>query len=375
VKFQSINFTCQNCGAPLRYSPTQQALLCEFCASTKSIEQSDQAIVEYDFQEAVAFLDRHKPKEIRKEVKCNKCAATFELTPYSVSSNCPYCNTPTITNFVREITPQSILPFQINKKEAQKRFQEWIGSLWFAPSALKKITQEEDQLIGYYLPHWTYDAQTTTAYQGQRGIVYYVTVEREVIINGQRQRIQQQEARIDWRPVSGHVRNIFDDITIGASKTISHTILDNLAPWDTTQLVPFEEEYLAGFESEEYTIGLDNGFEYAKIKMEHIIRQTIREDIGGDQQRIDRMQTNYHHTTYKNTLLPIWTAKFNWRGKEYNYAINAQTGKITGERPYSILKISLLITTILLAIGTGIYLDEHPYYLEDLLQIIQNNLG
>ncbi len=366
MKFQSINFTCKSCGAPLRYSPVEGALLCEFCSKTESIKKSTEQIQEYDFQNAVRFLDQHPSKEIKKEVKCSKCAALFELTPYSVSSNCPYCNTPAITDFIKEITPQSLLPFQITKKEAQERFRKWLGSLWFAPSELKNIGNDDKKLVGYYLPHWTYDAETQTQYHGQRGIVYYVTVERMVVINGRRERVQQREARIDWTPVRGEIRNAFDDITIGASKTISHTILDNLAPWDTSKLIPFNEKYLAGFESEEYTIGLDNGFEYAKMKMDQIIHQSIKRDIGGDQQRIERMQTTYHNTTYKNTLLPIWTAQFKWQGKEYNYAINAQTGKITGERPYSVVKITILVLSLLMILGIGFYLEEHPQYLEDI---------
>ena len=375
MKFQSINFTCKNCGAPLRYSPQQHALLCEFCESTEAIEQSNQRIQEYDLQEAVTLLRTKPAKEIKKEVKCSKCAATFELTPYSLSSNCPYCNTPAITDFVKEITPQSILPFEITKKEAQARFKKWIGSLWFAPSQLQEIAKDETKLIGYYLPHWTYDAQTQTRYRGQRGTIYYVTVERMVMVNGRRERVLQREARIDWTPVSGEVYNSFDDITIGASKTISHTILDNLAPWDTTKLIPFDEKYLAGFESEEYTIGLDNGFEYAKLKMDQVIRRTVRQDIGGDQQQIEQLQTQYHHTTYKNTLLPVWTAQFDWQGKVYNYAINAQTGKITGERPYSLLKISILIGTVLLIMGgIGWYLQEHPEYLHVMIQHLESSV-
>ncbi len=365
MKFQSINFTCKSCGAPLRYSPKKHALLCEFCESTEQIEPDQIAIEEYDLQKAMQHLGDEPPKEITKEVTCSKCAARFKLTPYSVSANCPYCNTPAITDFVKEITPQSILPFEVTKEEAHQAFKRWIGSLWFAPSALQKIAKDESKLIGYYLPHWTFDAQTNTQYYGQRGTIYYVTVERVVMVNGQRQRIRQQEARIDWQPVNGEVMNAFDDITIGASKTISHTILDNLAPWDTTKLIPFDKRYLAGFESEEYTIGLDNGFEYAKLKMDQVIRQSIKRDIGGDRQRIERLQTRYHHTTYKNTLLPIWRAEFQWQGKRYNYAINAQTGKITGERPYSIVKISLLIGTILLLLGAGgWFIQEHPEYVE-----------
>lgn len=357
MKFKSINFTCKNCGAPLRFSPINNTLTCEFCSTKESIKDSTQTIHEYNFKEALQFLETHHRQEINKEVQCNKCGATFTMTPYSVSSNCPYCNAPTITEFVKEITPKSLLPFQRSQKEAQAIFKKWIGSLWLAPSKLKAFIDGNKKLKGYYLPHWTYDSQTDTDYHGQRGDVYYVQVQKSVMVNGREERRMVQEARIKWHPVSGHIQNFFDDITVGASKTISHSILDNLSPWHTEVLVPFNEKYLSGFDTEEYTIGLDNGFEFAKVKMDRIIRQDIRLKIGGDQQRIDRMTTHYSNTTYKNVLFPVWTANFEWKGKTYNYAINGQTGKVIGERPYSWIKIVMLICSIGVLIGGLIYLD------------------
>jgi len=366
VKFKSINFTCKNCGAPLRFSPINNSLQCEFCSTKESIEKSTKEIQEYNFQEALHYLETYREKEINKEVQCNKCAASFTMTPYSVSSNCPYCNTPAITEFVKEITPKSLLPFQLTQKKARLRFKSWLGSLWFAPSKLKDFMEGDEKLKGYYLPHWTYDSQTTTNYQGLRGDIYYVTVERTVIINGREERRNVQEARINWTAVSGHIENFFDDITIGASKTISHTILDALTPWYTDVLVPFNPKYLSGFDSEEYTIGLDNGFELAKVKMDNVIRKHIRYDIGGDRQQIKYMDTRYTNTTYKNVLFPIWTAQFKWQGKVYKYAINGQTGKVTGERPYSWVKITLLIISVMLLIGGGLYLEENPNIIKNL---------
>ncbi|MBD3793518.1 MAG: primosomal protein N' (replication factor Y) - superfamily II helicase [Campylobacterales bacterium] len=367
MKFQSINFTCESCGAPLKYSPVTASLKCEFCGTTQPIEQSNEIIYEYNFQEALVHLDRQEPQAIDKEITCNKCAAHFTLTPYSVSSNCPYCGTPAITDFVQEITPKSLLPFTFTQEQAKQRFKAWIGSLWFAPNQLKEYIDGEEKLQGYYLPHWIYDTDTVTHYRGQRGDIYYVTVERTVVVNGQPQRIMQQEPRIHWTPVSGTVQNSFDDVTVGASRTIPHTILDSLGSWDTTRLIPFNEKYLSGFESEEYTIGLDNGFEYAKVKMDYIIRQSIRAQIGGDQQQINNKETQYHNTTYKNALFPIWIAQFKYKGKVYNYAINAQSGKIVGERPYSIMKIVLLVGFILVVILGAVYLDEHPEVLEGVI--------
>ena len=370
MKFKSINFTCKSCGAPLRFSPVSRTLLCEFCETKESIEKSTEQIKEYSFQEALNFLETHQTEEINKEIICNKCSAMFSITPYSISSNCPYCDTPAITKFIKDITPKSLLPFHLSYEQSQKLFKKWIGSLWFAPSKLKKLIAGEERLKGYYLPHWTYDSNTDTKYRGQRGDVYYVNRERTVVVNGQEERRTVREARIRWTPIAGLVENFFDDITIGASKTISHAILDNLAPWHTDVLVPFNEKYLSGFDSEEYTIGLDNGFEFAKVKMDRVIRQTIKNEIGGDQQQINSTKTHYTNTTYKNVLFPVWTAEFKWKNRTYNYAINGQTGKVTGERPYSWVKIVALIVTICIVVGGAIYFEENPHIINNFFKSI-----
>ena len=190
------------------------------------------------------------------------------------------------------------------------------------------------------------------------------------MVDGRQEQRRVQESRIRWTAVSGRVHNSFDDITIGASKTISYAILDNLAPWHTDVLVPFNKKYLSGFHSEEYTVGLDNGFELAKVKMNHVIRQDIRYDIGGDRQQISTMQTQYSDTSYKNVLFPLWTAQFKWKNKIYNYAINGQTGKVSGERPYSWLKIAAIVGTLGGGAGGAVYVDQHP----EVLNFFSQNL-
>ena len=359
MQFTAINFTCPSCGAPQKFSPATGTLACEFCSTQTAIDNDTYAIKEYDFEHAIADLNHQENKEINKEVHCKKCGGNFTLTPYSFSSNCPFCNTPAIIDFIQEITPQSLLPFKITQKDALTQFKAWVGSRWFAPTAFQKYLDGDQKLTGYYLPYWTYDSDTVSPYNGLRGDVYYVTVTKTIIDNGRQRQVQVQEARINWTPVSGTVYVSFDDVTVGASKTISRAILESLEPWDTTMLVPFNEKYLSGFEAEEYTIGLDNGFEYAKAKMSSKIKYNIKQDIGGDQQQITSMHTNHNNVTYKNTLFPVWTASFIWKDKTYNYAINAQNGKIVGERPYSYVKIIFAILVIGAIIGGAIYINEN----------------
>ena len=358
MQFTPINFTCEGCGAPLKFSPATGKLTCEFCNRSYAVESNTHLIREYDLRSALTQLEQNRPKEITKEITCPNCGSGFTLTPYTTSTNCPYCGTPTITEFVNKITPESILPFTITHAEAQKIFAKWIGSLWLAPNALKTLVDTDKSLKGYYLPYWTYDAETSTAYRGKRGDIYYVMVQRRRIINGKEQIVTVREPRIRWTPTAGRVERYFDDVTIEASETLSRKILSALGNWDTSQSKPFDEKYLSGFESEEYAIGLDNGFEMAQAKMHAIIRRDIRRDIGGDKQQIDQMQTHYANTTYKSALFPVWTTHFDFNGKSYYFAINGQSGEITGERPYSYTKIILLIVMILAIMAALGYYGE-----------------
>jgi len=88
-------------------------------------------------------------------------------------------------------------------------------------------------------------------------------------------------------------------------------------------------------------VELDQGFNHAQVNMDRIIRGDVGNAIGGDQQRIGRLQTTHSDTTFKHVLLPLWNAAFDFRGKTYRFVVNGRTGKVRGERPYSVIKIAL----------------------------------
>jgi hypothetical protein len=165
--------------------------------------------------------------------------------------------------------------------------------------------------------------------------------------------------QIQWTPVSGQVSRFFDDVLIGASKSLPRKILDALQPWDLEQLIPYDEHYLSGFRSEYYQVELNEGFDYAKQVMDSLIYRDIAFDIGGDHQRIHQARTHHGGTTYKHCLLPVWSAAFRYKDKPYRFVINGRTGQVQGERPYSGWKISFaVIAAVLLAIGIYFYMDQ-----------------
>ena len=135
---------------------------------------------------------------------------------------------------------------------------------------------------------------------------------------------------------------------VPATKSVNESRLDALEPWDLPALCAYEPAYLAGFKAQRYQVDLPAGFEKAKQVMERTISQDVRRDIGGDEQRIDRVQTATSKETFKHLLLPVWIGAYRFQGKVFQVVVNARTGEVQGERPYSATKIALLVVGILL---------------------------
>ena len=271
-----------------------------------------------------------------------------------VTDKCPFCGTH-LENKPEAVEgmlpPESLIPFKVDLRAARESFDEWLGSLWFAPSELKKIANL-GQLTGVYLPYWTYDAMTYTKYRGMRGDDYQETeYYTEKDASGNEVQKTRTVTKTNWYPVSGEVQHFFDDVLVCGSKSIPPHLISGLEPWDTGELEPFQDSFLAGLKTERYAIDLKAGLAIAKQMMQPTIHNLIRADIGGDHQRIEVTDTRYIGVTFKHCLLPVWIASYHYQEKLFQILINGRTGKVSGERPWSWLKILRLVAIILLVIG------------------------
>src|SRR5262249_46845673 len=109
-------------------------------------------------------------------------------------------------------------------------------------------------------------------------------------------------------------------------------------------------EYLSGFKTERYAVGLAEGFEHARAIMDAEVRRLCERDIGGNHQRLMEVNTQHVGVTFKHILLPVWLGSYRYQNKSYRVLINARTGRATGTRPYSWVKITTLILAIILAL-------------------------
>ncbi len=361
-KPQEHRFPCASCGAQLAFAPGTEHLECQYCGHRNTIEASPESVEELDFRSYLLRLQDEVENEETELVKCDACAAELERPANLAAFACPFCGSNIVTeggSTRRLIPPKSLLPFRLNANEARRAWLAWMGALWFAPNALKERARADHRFDGIYLPYWTYDALTESDYAGRRGDDYWVSetyTSRDA--NGNTQTHTRQVRRTRWRSVSGHVTVPFDDVLVTGSRALPVKYLEKLEPWDLEDLVPFEESYLSGFKAETYQIDLAEGFERARTIMDGVIRQAVCQDIGGDHQRISSLHTRHHDLTFKHILLPVWISAFRYGGKTYRMVVNARTGEVQGERPWSAWKIFFFVLAMIAIIATVIVLAQ-----------------
>ncbi|MGF1474204.1 MAG: primosomal protein N' (replication factor Y) - superfamily II helicase [Geminicoccaceae bacterium] len=355
-------FPCDQCGAILAYAPGTDQLACLYCGHLNRIQQSAEKIVENDLSATLTRLGQDAPVEETLNVKCGSCAAEFTFEAHIHAGLCPFCGMPVVadTGPHRHIKPQAVLPFLIGEAEARRQVSAWLRRLWFAPNKLADHARGEGALTGMYLPFWTYDSNSESRYTGQRGDVYYEPRRVTTIVDGKRVTKTVMVPKIRWRPASGNVSRFFDDVLVLASRSLPDALSRRIAPFDLENLKPYQTDFLSGFQSEAYQIGLEQGFDEAKQIMLQQIRADVRNHIGGDQQRIHSLDVRHFDPTFKHVLLPVWLASFSFLNRRYRFIVQGRTGEVVGERPYSVWKILLAVLAglILIAIAAAVVASQ-----------------
>jgi ribosomal protein S27E len=333
------------------FDPQSGMMKCLSCGHTEAVPEGTATLIAHALEDALKHVT--PLSAVALEVTCDGCGSVMVFEPPEVAGACSFCGMTIVAQPKAAdpmIAPDGVLPVKIPKDAAQKEVREWISTRWFAPNALQKMSQQEG-IAGVYLPFWTYTADTESEYSGLRGVHYYTTETYTTTdSNGNQVQESRQVMQTAWSPASGRVGRKFSDLLVPATKSVNETRLNALEPWDLPSLCAYEPAYLAGFKAQRYQIELPEGFEKAKQVMERQITQDVRRDIGGDEQQINHVQTFTSNETFQHLLLPVWIGAYRFQGKVFQVVVNARTGEVQGERPYSAMKITLLVFGIIFLI-------------------------
>jgi Zn finger protein HypA/HybF involved in hydrogenase expression len=338
-----VKFACPACGADAHWNPGKQALVCPFCGTespaTLQTRGAETVVVEHDLGAALRDIPDSKRgwQTAKVSVKCQSCQAISVFDPERVGQRCEFCGSSQLVPYEQvkdAFSPESLLPFAVNESRARELVRAWYGRQWLAPNNLKKRALT-DTVHGIYLPYWTFDARVHARWTAEAGHYYYDTV------NGKR--VQ----RVRWSHAAGELDHVFDDELVSASTGVSASLLKKIEPFPTNTLIPYDPGYLAGWTVERYQIDLVGAAARARAAMDAQVRQRCADEVPGDTQRNLEVDATYSDQRFKHILVPVWLLTYTYGHKVYQVAANGVTGTMAGDRPWSWIKITLLIIVML----------------------------
>ena len=341
---------CANCGGTIKWNIAKQRLECSACRTPYIAETTVQRVEEHDFEGYVQREGQRVSFPDTVIIVCGTCGAQIAVDEHCTATVCPMCGSTQLLESRQEagVPPDGVIPFRVDRETAQQNFAKWVKSRWFAPNRLKQAYQA-GKLQGIYLPFWTFDAQVTSTYWGQGGNTHTV-----------RDSKGNTRTEIHWRPVSGTVGGFYDDLQVCATMNSASQVVEKVLPYNTCDnTLPFSPSYLSGFLAEHYAIPATQAVDTAKEQVRANQIEQAENDIrsrGFTHARVSNINIEYHKITYKHVLLPAWSSAFAYNGKQYMYIINGESGKVGGQRPYSIPKIVAAVAAAAAAITAAVIL-------------------
>lgn len=319
---------CKNCGAPLRFDPESGLLVCDNCGTKTEIpaelKESEVVVNGLDYNElAQQVMDENA--ENLPVYRCVSCSAEVIAPAEQIATTCPYCgNNIVLTDKISgKLRPDGVIPFRIDKKhlpDAMNSFYKGkvlMPKRFFSESTMSKVT-------GVYVPFWIFSGRLdgVLRYHAESGTThrngdYLVTNTRHY-------------------EVRKHADLTFRDVPVDASGRIDDVLMDSLEPFDMADEKPFDMRYLAGFTADRFDQAKSEVADRAKNRMVNTVENTVLSSVlreygaayrtGGDLRA--QLKARY-------LLLPVYLFSIAYEGKDYEFAVNGQSGKVVGDVPTS----------------------------------------
>ena len=350
------NYQCPNCGAPLRFDPDVQKLVCDACGNTYTAAEIDQYYKEKN-EEAVSVGEQPKEEESipgwseeelshLKAYTCPSCGAALMADENTAATSCPYCGNNAIipAQLTGRLKPDYIIPFRRKKEDAVQALTQFYGHKPFLPRSFKEENHIED-IKGVYVPFWLYNgtAQAQGTYNATRTRSYS---RGDDLITETDHFILTREGSVS-----------FTKVPADASGKMPDDFMDAIEPFDYKDLKPFEMGYLTGYLADRYDVTAEDDAERVQLRMENSAKSALRATAAGPYQSVVpvKEQAQVHVSDIHYAFLPVWMLATRWQNKVYLFTMNGQTGEMIGD-DLPIDKKKAVLTFILIAVITGLVL-------------------
>lgn len=358
---QTVTYQCPNCNAALEYDNAGGKFRCFYCDSTftendiKNIFKGNESI----------SLEENEPEldESQKETEeftgqsalytCPNCGAGVICDSLTASTRCHFCHTPVILSgrLSGEFKPDFIIPFATTQDEARENFRKYTRGKFLLPNGFRSEAQINN-ISALYVPYWLKSGTADVHFTGTGKTIrtwtsgntrYTHTKVYEVV----------RDAELEF------VRVPYD-----GSKRINDDLMQSIEPFNYRDLKPFSMSFLSGCAAEKYDVEKQEAARFIDGRIQKASEEEVKR-MASVYNVIENASTavRYRNIDYAYALLPVWFLNYTYKGKDYEFAMNGQTGTMFGELPISGIKrflytlgVGLLTAAIAFLIG-GLFFD------------------
>lgn len=341
-----ITHHCPNCGGPLTFNPSDQKFHCDYCLSIFTVED----IEKFEAKEQVATKEdtaatANPTDTVPGEMDlflCPSCGAQIVTDHTTAATYCYFCHNPVVLSgrLTGEFLPNKVLPFTIDREKAVADFLNWARKKRFVPKDFFNEAQIE-KMTGVYFPYWVVDAETIGSLAGKGTSL-------RVWIVGELEYTETKVYQI-FRKGKASIKHLTKN---ALTKNIQQKMVEGVQPFSIDQAVDFHTEYLSGFQAEKRDIEIKDLAQQIDHELDEYTKDLLQDTISGyttftpgNQSTQVQKQDNHY------MLLPVWLVTYQDNSdKTYYYAMNGQSGKVSGVLPISYKRLGLFSGGIFAAV-------------------------
>ena len=345
---------CPSCSGFLIFDIASQKLWCRHCDRRFSSAEYD-AVTNPGAAPVPESPEKNQASVMKRSYSCSSCGGEISPGILSAVAECPFCGQKvTLSDKItaRE-TPDFIIPFKKDREFFREQYRDLLNRRHFIPRSFRAEAREES-IMACYIPFWIYDV--TAAGEAKASL-------EKIVKKGDRK----WEHTVFTSVASGSRE--FQGIPGDGSKEIPERETQSIEPFDMKDAVPFSPAYLAGLDARIASRNAKGSFNPVEKRVRASLDSFLVETEGYDSYRITQRNYRVSPVAVKYALLPVWRQEISWRGQVFSYAMNGETGKITGDFPQASRNIActtLFFSALAMLVITelGFLADFLPGYLQ-----------
>lgn len=326
-------YKCPCCGGAIEFNSDIQKMKCPYCDSEFEMDAlqefdqvlSDEAEAKDSMNwetEAGAQWQEGEEDHLRIYV-CQSCGGEIIGDETTAATQCPYCNNPVVMmgQFKGDLKPDYVIPFKLDKKAAKEGLKNHMKGKILLPKAFKSENRI-NEIKGIYVPFWLFDTDANAKIRYKATKVRFWS-----------------DSRYNYTKTS-HFSVLrggslgFERVPVDGSSKMADDLMESIEPFTFTDAVDFQTAYLAGYFADKYDVSAQDSIARANERIRNSTEEVFRSTVQGySSVTTEHTNIQLHNGCAKYALYPVWILNSTYKGKNYTFAMNGQTGKFVGDLP------------------------------------------